>query len=73
MGALHEGHLSLIETAIHENEFVVASIFVTPTQFNDSNDFESFTHLIFYFQKPSIGKAYSYIKLNFPRILYIIK
>lgn len=42
MGALHEGHISLVERARKECDIVVASVFVNPTQFNDKNDLKNY-------------------------------
>ncbi len=42
MGALHRGHISLVEQAVNENDIVVVSVFVNPTQFNDPKDLERY-------------------------------
>lgn len=42
MGALHQGHASLVRRAVAENDITVVSVFVNPTQFNDKNDLKNY-------------------------------
>jgi pantoate--beta-alanine ligase len=42
MGALHKGHISLIDASKQKGELIVSSIFVNPTQFNDPKDFKKY-------------------------------
>lgn len=42
MGALHEGHASLVRRSVKENGITVVSVFVNPTQFNDKNDLKNY-------------------------------
>lgn len=42
MGALHEGHLTLVENSIQENDLTICSIYVNPTQFNNKTDLSSY-------------------------------
>lgn len=42
MGALHKGHVALMERCVEENDIAIASVFVNPAQFNESSDFDNY-------------------------------
>ncbi len=46
MGALHDGHGSLIKRSVAENDFTVLSIYLNPTQFNNSNDLDCYPNTL---------------------------
>ncbi len=77
MGALHDGHYSLVKAAVKENDIAIASIFINPVQFDQKEDFENYpktmssdfsglekmgTHIVF---TPSLEEIYpSTLNLN---------
>jgi pantoate--beta-alanine ligase len=70
MGALHEGHLSLIEKAAQNSTIIVCSIFVNPTQFNDSKDLENYPRTIEEDKKKLLETACDILFLPNQKIMY---
>ena len=67
MGALHAGHASLVKRAVAENDVVVVSDFVNPTQFNDKNDLAKYPRTLDadcqLLERDLSGTGYAYIQL----------
>ena len=64
MGTLHDGHISLIKKSLSENEITVISIFINPTQFNNSKDLSSYPK--------NLKKDYSLLKAISEKILVFV-
>jgi len=63
MGALHKGHLSLIQKSTSQNDITVVSIFVNPTQFNDKSDLTKYPRTVIEDSKllKSVGCSYLFL------------
>lgn len=70
MGNLHQGHLSLCERAISENDVSVVSIFVNPTQFNQTEDFINYPRTLEQDEKLLLSKKVNYLLLPEPKNIY---
>ena len=55
MGALHDGHLSLVEESIAKCQNTIVSIYINPAQFTPGDDLERYPKMIFVFQISSKG------------------
>ncbi len=80
MGSLHQGHLSLVQKALADNDHVIVSIFINPTQFNNTNDFKTYPRdldkdikllkklKVDFLYLPLVSQIYSDKKLNISRL-----
>ena len=70
MGNLHEGHLTLIQTARQQADFVVASIFINPTQFGENEDLSGYPRTLEADQKHLIADGCGLLYLPNSAIMY---
>ena len=70
MGSIHEGHISLVETAKKHGDTVVATIFVNPIQFNNTEDYISYPKNLDKDVIKSIKKFSKINKRNFTRYIF---
>ena len=70
MGALHEGHASLISAANRENDFVVVSVFVNPTQFGPNEDLDAYPRTLEADCKLAEEKGANVVFAPFPKEMY---
>ena len=66
MGGLHKGHLSLVEKACSDNDLVVVSIYINPTQFNDQNDLKNSIDLCYQTNNKNYKPGDTVIVKNMP-------